>query len=170
MIQFRALRLPLLNRIWTISNCGICWLHRCTDRREPSHHEVITHCTTFPVNRQLFQVRVVYQAATKVCDLIHGICLVHRETFLAVHVLSSIRHRHLIKECFIHSGNRSATDGNPVRPSAGRPVSRSEEQNRDTVPTPRFVRRPSTMNSFLPVEGQSYMADQERHLISELQF
>ena len=30
----------------------------------------------------------------------HGICLVHRETFLTVHVQKSIRHRHLIKVCF----------------------------------------------------------------------
>ena len=44
---------------------------------------------TFPVNGPSFQVFVELQAATKVCDLVHGSCLVH-----------PIRHRLLIKECF----------------------------------------------------------------------
>ena len=34
MIHPRALRHALLNRIWTMIKFGICWLHRCTDRRE----------------------------------------------------------------------------------------------------------------------------------------
>ena len=45
MIQLRALRLPLLNRIWMMSKYGRCWLHRCTYRREkqvPTDHEFIT--------------------------------------------------------------------------------------------------------------------------------
>ena len=36
----------------------------------------------------------------QVCDLIQGICLVHWETRLTVHVQKWIRYRHLIKECF----------------------------------------------------------------------
>ena len=40
------------------------------------------------------------RAATKACDLIHGICLGHTETFLVIHVQESIHHRHLIKEFF----------------------------------------------------------------------
>ena len=40
---------------------------------------------TFPVNRHLFQVFVGCWAATKVCDLMRGTCLVHREPFLAIH-------------------------------------------------------------------------------------
>ena len=45
MIQLRALRLFLLNRIWMMSKYGICWLHRCAHRREkhvPIDHEFIT--------------------------------------------------------------------------------------------------------------------------------
>ena len=50
---------------------------------------------------------------------------------------------------------------NLVRESAGKPVARGEERNRETIPTPRFVRKPST-NSFFPAEGiypQNYMAE-----------
>ena len=36
---------------------------------------------------------------------------------------------------------------NPVRESTGKPVARGEERNRETIPTPWFARRPSTMNS-----------------------
>ena len=73
----------------------------------------------------------------------------------------------------LHSWNQSATGGNPVRHSTGKPVARSEERNRETVPMPRFARKPSTMNSFFPAEGshpQNHMADEQRLQISELQF
>ena len=33
-ILLRVLLLPLLNRIWTMSRYGTCWLHHCTYRRE----------------------------------------------------------------------------------------------------------------------------------------
>ena len=49
---------------------------------------------TFPGNRQSFQVLDLCRAATEACHLTHGICLGHRETFLAIHVLCSIHHRH----------------------------------------------------------------------------
>ena len=68
----------------------------------------------------------------------------------------------------LHSWNQSATGENSVRDSTGRPVSKSEEQIRGTMPLPSFARTPSTMNSFFPAEGpQNYMADQERLEISE---
>ena len=73
----------------------------------------------------------------------------------------------------LHSWNQSATGGNPVRDSTGKLVARSEERNRETIPTPRLARRPSTLNSFFPAEGshpQNNMADQSRFQISELQF
>ena len=54
---------------------------------------------TFPVNQHSFQVLDLCYAATNACHLIHGIRL-DRETFLAIHVLCSIHHRHLIKEFF----------------------------------------------------------------------
>ena len=73
----------------------------------------------------------------------------------------------------LHSWNQSATGGNPVRDSTGKLVARSEERNRETIPTPRLARKPSTMSSFFPAEGaypQNCMADQQRLQISELQF
>ena len=71
----------------------------------------------------------------------------------------------------LHSWNQSATGGNHVRDSTGRPVGKSEEQNRGTIPLPSFARRPSTMNSFFPAEGpQNFMADQQRLQASELHF
>ena len=73
----------------------------------------------------------------------------------------------------LHSWNQSATGENPVRESAGKPVVRSEERIRETIPTLRIARRPSTMNSFFQAEGaypHNYMVDQQRRHISELQF
>ena len=55
---------------------------------------------TFPVNRQSLRVLDQCWAATFACHLIHGICLKQRETCLAIHVLWSIHHRHIIKEFF----------------------------------------------------------------------
>ena len=60
-----------------------------------------------------------------------------------------------------------------MRESTGKLVARIEERNQETIPTPRFARRPSTMNSFFPAERmypQNYMADQSKKQISELQF
>ena len=45
MILLGALRLSLLNRLWTMMRYGICWLHRCTYRREKqvlTDHEFMT--------------------------------------------------------------------------------------------------------------------------------
>ena len=68
----------------------------------------------------------------------------------------------------LHSWNTSAFGGNSVRDSTGTPVARSEERNRETIPTPR-----KTINSLFPAEGtfpQNYVAGQQRLQISELQF
>ena len=46
----------------------------------------------------------------------------------------------------LHSWNQSATGGNPVRDSTGKPVAGSEERNRDTIPAPRFARKPFEVN------------------------
>ena len=73
----------------------------------------------------------------------------------------------------LRSWNQSATGDNPVRENTGKPVARSEERNRETIPTPRFGRRPSTINSFFPagrVYPQNYVTDQSGPQISELQF
>ena len=101
----------------------------------------------------------------------HGTCLVHRETFLTIHLHQSTQHRPY--RGMLHPLNPDATDGDPVQPSTERPVAIREEQNTDTIPTPRFARRPSTMNSFFPAEGVyplNYMADQTKLQISELHF
>ena len=78
----------------------------------------------------------------------------------------------LSRNASLFSWNQSATGENPVRDSTGKPVARSEERNRKTIPTPRFARRPSTMNSFFPAESypQKYMANQSRLQISALTF
>ena len=49
----------------------------------------------------------------------------------------------------LRSLDQSAKGENPVRDSTGKPVARSEKRNRETVPTPRFARKPSTMKFFL---------------------
>ena len=46
----------------------------------------------------------------------------------------------------LHSLSQSATGEKPVRENTGKPVARSGERNQETVPSPRFARRPSTMN------------------------
>ena len=92
--------------------------------------------------------------------------LEHRETFLANHVQYSIRHQHLIKECFT-LGIKVLLAIAQCENVQGKPVARGEERNRETVPTPRFVRRPSPAEGAYP---QNCMADQSRLQISELQF
>ena len=106
------------------------------------------------------------------CDLTHGTCLTHRETFfespLAVIDSSSTHYRGML-----HSWNLNATDGHPVRPSTERLVAGSEERNRDTFPPARCARRPSTRNSLFPAEGaypQNCMVDQRKLQILELHF
>ena len=73
----------------------------------------------------------------------------------------------------LHAWNVNATDADPVRPSKGRPVARREERSREAIPTPRFARRPSTMNSLFPAERvhpQNVKVDQQTLQISELHF
>ena len=68
------------------------------------------------------------------------------------------------KRGMMHPWNPNATFGDPVQLSTGRPV--AGNKNRDTLPTPRFARRPSTRNSLFPAEGvypQNWMVDQQRH-------
>ena len=71
----------------------------------------------------------------------------------------------------LYSWNSKATLGNPVQAGTVRPVARGEEQNRDTVPTPRFAKKTSTRDSLFPTEGprpQNDTIDQQRLEISEL--
>ena len=71
----------------------------------------------------------------------------------------------------LHSTNQNATGGIPVQRCSGRPVARGEERIGSIIPMLMFAGRPSTMNSFLPVEIPHYsMAVKQRLQISELQF
>ena len=72
----------------------------------------------------------------------------------------------------LHSLNQSANGEVPVRESTGKPFAGCEERNQETIPTQRFVRRPSTTDPYFPAEGgypHDYMTDQSRLQISELQ-
>ena len=59
--------------------------------------------STFRVKRQLFQVLVVCRAATKACDLTWGIRLLHRVTFLTIHLHQSTQCRHRTGWSMLHS-------------------------------------------------------------------
>ena len=67
-----------------------------------------------PVNQQSFQVHDLCYAATNACHLIHGICLGHRETFLAIHVTCSIYH-----SCFIKNSSLNESNCHRCYPSTG---------------------------------------------------
>ena len=118
--------------------------------------------------RLSFQVFDLCRAATNACHLTHGIYLKHRETFLAIHALCSIHRRHFVKE-ILHSTTPSATGAVPVQGSTVTPLARGEERIGSTTTMPMSERRPSTTNSFLPVEiPQTSVVVQLQ--ISELQF
>ena len=71
----------------------------------------------------------------------------------------------------LHCTTPCATDAVPVQVSTGRPLARGEERTWSMTTMPMSERRPSTMNSFLPVEiPQNSMAGQQRLKISELHF
>ena len=71
----------------------------------------------------------------------------------------------------LHATTPSATGAVPVQVSTGQLVARGEERIGSTTTMPMSERRPSTMNSSLPVEiPQNSMAGQQRLQISELQF
>ena len=94
----------------------------------------------------------------------HGICLGHRETLLAIRVQCLIRHRYLTKEFFTLRIKVPQVKSQCKR-STGRSVAKRKEQTGNTIPIPFFARRPSTMNSFSPA-----MVDQQRLHILELHF
>ena len=102
--NWERVRLLLRSSLHKYKSCRkerIVWMILENFKMQNQSIFAVENYPTFPVNRQLFQVYVGCWAATKVCDLIHGICLLHRETFLTVHVQFSIRYRLLTKECFI---------------------------------------------------------------------
>ena len=65
----------------------------------------------------------------------------------------------------------SATDAVPVHVCTGTLVANGEGRIGSTMPMPTFAGRPSTMNSFFPVDiPQNPMVGQQRQQISELHF
>ena len=122
------------------------------------------------VNQQRFQVFVLCWAATNAC---------HFDTWNA----SGPQENVFGNQCSpfdsspnhcqgIHHSTTPGVPGSiPVHIGTGTPVARDEDKNRGTIPMPTFARRPSTMNSFLPVDiPQNSMVGQQRQQISELQF
>ena len=88
---FAAAKCEILKQEWKVD-----FLNTSTrEFQRQAHSSRISRCRinlqwknfpTFPVNRQLFQVLMGCRAAILASDQIHGICLVHWETFLTVHV------------------------------------------------------------------------------------
>ena len=71
----------------------------------------------------------------------------------------------------LNSWDSGAAGNISVQKGTGRLVAGNEEPDRDVIPTPKFARRSSAKNSFIPMEGRSlqkYLADQQRLQVSEL--
>ena len=95
--------------------------------------------------------------------------MVFLETFLPIPLRTL---RHLVLECSIH-GIFMLPGKIPVQASTRQPAAESGDRDKDTIPTPRFLRSPSARNSFNPLEGRNfknYGTDQQRIQISELHF
>ena len=119
-----------------------------------SNQLAVEDYTTFPINRRLFQTVVECWAATKACDLIHGIRLVQRETFF-LQSIQSTQCRHLTDECCtlgilkLHSVTQcSQVQGD---------LQGEDRKKWDTIPTPRFARRPSTRNSLFSQQRRIFI-------------
>ena len=66
-------------------------------------------------------------------------------------------------EGILHSTTPSAASAIPVQVSTGRPVARGEERIGSTTTMPMSERRPSTVNSLIPVKiQQNPMVGQQR--------
>ena len=80
--------------------------------------------------------------------------------------------RNLMQECSTH-GMLMRWEMSGCKQARREPVAESGNRNHDSIPTPRFLRRPSARNSFNPVDGRNFKnlgADQQRLQISELHF
>ena len=119
-------------------------------------------CLTFPVSQQVFHVHVLCLAATNACLLIHGINLNYRETFLAIHVLCSIHHRHHVKEFFTlrHQVLQVRFQCMEVQ---GHLTQEVKNEFGSTIPMPMSARRPSTLSLLFPVDNpQNSMVTKKR--------
>ena len=75
-------------------------------------------------------------ATTVACDQIHGICGIHRETFLEIQLQQMDR----LMDCYVERILQRNSDGS-VFAGIGKFDTRVEEVDRDTIPTPRFSRK-----------------------------
>ena len=103
--------------------------------------------------------------------LIHGVCLKHREMFLAINVQCLIQHRHLIKDFSLYESkcHRCGSSAGKYRATCRKRsrTKREHDLNADVCKK----KKPSTLKSFSPAEiPQNAMAVQQRLQISELQF
>ena len=103
---------------------------------------------TVPDSRQSFQVLDLCWVATKPCDLIHGICLGHRETFFG-NPRSMFFSSQTPYQGILDSTTRSATGGNHVQKSAGGLVAKGEEQIGSTIPMAKFCKKTINHEFFL---------------------
>ena len=106
---------------------------------------------TFPVNQQGPQARDPRRAATNARNPKHEIHLDCRKTFFANprSTLESLQIPYQGTHPFMTS---TAADQAPASISTGRPVAREDERKGSTIPMPTYARRPTTMNSFLPLD------------------
>ena len=84
-------------------------------------------------------------AAIIASDLIHGTYLVHRETFFEV-PSARVQSTTPAHSGMLHGRIPISKFDGSVFSGTGKPVARSEEVNKDTIPTPRFARKSSTWN------------------------
>ena len=102
---------------------------------------------TFPIDKQSFQVHDQCWAATDASQLIHGICLKHRERFFGNPRPMSDSPQTSYQGT-LHSTTPGTTGAIPVQGSTGTPVARGEERIWSKTPMPMSARRPSTMIFF----------------------
>ena len=107
---------------------------------------------TFPVILSLFRVLSESLAAIPARSLIRGTRVACQETFL-------LAPDEPTAACFGNARSLTAAHGEPVFPSAVRPVVRIDELERNTqnlaIPTLRFARKVSTFNPPSHAEGSN---------------
>ena len=136
-------------------------LHRHRIYKKGELHERFKRFSTYRTdlqwkivsNQQSFQVVNLCRAATEACHLIHGICLGHRKTLLAIHVRCSVHHRCLIKEFFTLRIKMPQVESQcrEVHFDLSRAV---EERSGCTIPMPMFCRK-AVNHKLLPTTGNS---------------
>ena len=151
------------------SHATIQELHCVNDSREFEDFGIDLQWKIISVNRQSFQVLDLWRAATEAYHLIHGICLGHRETLLAIHVTCSIHHRFLIKEFFTQRIKVPQVECQcrEVKGDLSRELRTNWKHNSNAY----VCREAVNHEFFLPTKiPQNSIADQQRLQMSELQF